>query len=449
MVWFRRSLMLLLAAALVAASTAADAQTRRQQTTAAAARQPAPSPQPGNAQPEMRIAAVVNDQVISVFDLASRVRMVMISSNLPDTEEIRQRLASQVLRSLIDEKLQLQEARRQNVTATEAEINTALEQIEKQNNMKSGQLDSFLQARGVDRGQLVDQLTASIVWAKLVRRQAAQTTEISDEEVDEALKRAKEHANEPQSRVGEIFLAVDNPAQEDEIKRLAERLTLQMRQGARFSAVAQQFSQSATAAVGGDMGWVRPDQLAPELGKTVAQLKPGELSPPVRTGGGFYLLLVIDRRTGTTGSGSDQDAVYDIVQVVFPLPAQASEAMKRAAINEAQTVKAAAKDCPSLLKAGKEKAPQLSSQGKLRAGELAPEMRNLVNRLPIGQASQVIAQKNGVGVIMVCSKTEAKDAAKGPSRDEIGETILRQRLDTLARRYLRDIRRNAYVDVRV
>src|SRR5215213_1759550 len=104
--------------------------------------------------------------------------------------------------SLIDEKLQLQEARRQSVTATEAEINTALEQIEKQNNMKSGQLDSFLQARGVDRGQLVDQLTASIVWAKLVRRQAAQTTEISDEEVDEALRRAKEHANEPQSRVG-------------------------------------------------------------------------------------------------------------------------------------------------------------------------------------------------------------------------------------------------------
>jgi peptidyl-prolyl cis-trans isomerase SurA len=76
-------------------------------------------------------------------------------------------------------------------------------------------------------------------------------------------------------------------------------------------------------------------------------------------------------------------------------------------------------------------------------------MPNRVNRLPPGQASQVIAQKNGVGVIMVCSKTEAKDAAKGPSRDEIGETILRQRLDTLARRYLRDIRRNAYVDVRV
>ena len=449
MVRFRLSFTFLMVAALGCAATASDAQTRRQQPTAAASRQPAPAQKPGGTPPEMRIAAVVNDQVISLFDLASRVRMVLISSNLPDSEEIRQKLASQVLRSLIDEKLQLQEAKRQSVTATEAEINTALQQIEKQNNMKAGQLDQFLQARGIDRGQLVEQLTASIVWAKLVRRLAAQSTEVSDEEIDEALKRAQEHANEPQSRVGEIFLAVDNPAQEEEIKKVAERLTLQMRQGARFSAVAQQFSQSATAAVGGDMGWVRPDQLAPDLGKVVAQLKPGELSAPIRTGGGYYLMLVIDRRTGTTGSGSDQEPVYEIVQVVFPLPAQASEAVKRAAVNELQSVRAAAKDCPSLLKAGKEKAPQLSSQGRLRAGELAPEMRTLVNRLAIGQASPTIVQKNGVGVIMVCSKTEPQGGGKGPTRDEIGDTILRQRLDTLARRYLRDIRRNAYVDVRV
>src|SRR6185503_16885980 len=104
-------------------------------------------------------------------------------------------------------------------------------------------------------------------------------------------------------RVAEIFLAVDNPSQDEETRRLADRLSMQMRQGARFSAVARQFSQSATAAVGGDIGWVRPDQLAPELGKAVSQLRPGELSAPIRAGGGYYVLLVVDRRTGATGSG--------------------------------------------------------------------------------------------------------------------------------------------------
>ena len=114
-----------------------------------------------------------------------------------------------------------------------------------------------------------------------MRRLASQTVEISDDEIEEATKRAREHAKEPQSRVAEIFLAVDNPAQDEEVKHMAERLTQQMKQGARFSAVARQFSQSPTAAVGGDMGWMRPDQLSAELGKEVAQLKVGELSRPI------------------------------------------------------------------------------------------------------------------------------------------------------------------------
>jgi len=220
----------------------------------------APAPQSsGDQNAETRIAAVVNDEVISVADLQSRLRMVMLSSNFPDSEETRQRIAGQVLRTIVDEKLQMQEAKRQNVTATDEEIKKAISQIEKQNNMQPDQLDAVLKAHGIERGSLVDQLTASIVWAKLVRRVVSQTNVVSDAEIDEASKRIKESANEPQSRVAEIFLAVDNPQQDDEMRRLAERLIEQMKRGARFSAVAQQFSQSATAAVGGDLGWVRPE----------------------------------------------------------------------------------------------------------------------------------------------------------------------------------------------
>jgi peptidyl-prolyl cis-trans isomerase SurA len=238
-----------------------------------AAAHPVPSPgAPPAPSPEMAIAAVVNDDVISVFDLTSRLRMVELSSNLPDSPETRQRIEPQVLRGLVDEKLQLQEAKKQNVVATDDELNNALGQIEKQNNMQPGQLNEFLKARGIDRGSMLNQLTSSIVWAKLVRRLAAQNTEITDEEVDAALKRVKEHAGEPQSRIAEIFLAVDTPSQDQEVRNLAQKLTEQMKQGARFSAIAQQFSQSATAAVGGDMGWLRPDQLPPELAAAAGPL---------------------------------------------------------------------------------------------------------------------------------------------------------------------------------
>lgn len=438
------------AVALVVFATAAAVAAPMRGREAAAQPPPAAAPaEPPSGAPEMRIAAVVNDEVISVFDLVSRVRMVMLSSNIADTPDNRKRIAPQVLRSMIDEKLELQEAKRQSVTASDKEIDAALGQIEKQNNMKAGQLNEFLKARGIDRAALLDQMTAAIVWAKLVRRMASQTTEISDEEVDQALQRAKDHAKEPESRVAEIFLSVDNPSQDAEVRGLAEKLSQQMRQGARFSALAQQFSRSATAAVGGDMGWLRADQLPPELAKVVEQLRPGELSPPIRAGGGYYLLVVLNRRNGSTGStgGAEQETVYDIVQVVFPLSAKAGEPARRAAIAEAEGVRKAAKDCPSLLKIGKEKAPQLSSEGKLRATNISPQMRDLVNKLAIGQASEPIVQKNGVGVIMVCGKS---NGISGPiTRTEVTESLLRQRFDAVARRYLRDLRSKAYVDVRV
>lgn len=411
-----------------------------------------PPAAPAQETPDMSIAAVVNDEVISVYDLQSRERMVLLSSNVPDTPDARKKLDTEVLRSLVDERLQLQEAKKQNVVATDDEINSALGKIEKQNNMQPGQLNEFLKQRGIDRNSLINQVKASIVWAKLVRRKAAETVEISDDEVDAAMKRIKEHAGEPQSRIAEIFLAVDNPSQDAEVRALAGKLTDQMKQGARFSALAQQFSQSATAAVGGDLGWLRPDQLPPDLAAAVAGLKPGELSPPIHSGGGYYLLLVLDRRNGDIGSGSQQaDTVYDVVQVVAPLPPNANEAAKRAAVAEVIGMRQAAKNCADLLKIGKEKAPQLASEGNVNANNITPQMRQILDKLSPNQASEPILQRNGIGVIMLCSKQtqQAKKGGNMPTRDEVFDSLLREKLDTVSRQYLRDLRRAAYVDVRV
>ena len=146
------------------------------------------------------------------------------------------------------------------------------------------------------------------------------------------------------------------------------------------------------------------------------------------------------------GDAAAADQVFDIVQVVFPFPAKAGEAARRGAMAEAESVRGQAKDCPTMRKIGKEKSPQLSSEGKLAASQIAPEMRKVIEAMPIGQVSQPIVQKNGVGVIMVCGKTAGSTG--GLSRDDVAETILRQRFDTLSRRYLRDLRRIAYVDVR-
>lgn len=404
-----------------------------------------PGQQPAQPYPQTRIAAVVNDEVISVADLAARVRMVMMSTAIQDTPEARQRLAGQVLRTLVDEKLETQEAKRRNITATTEEIDKAVTSIAQQNNMKREQLEQVLKANGIEPAALIGQVTASIEWAKVVRQLAAEIDPVSDEEIDDTLKRLKQNENAPEARVAEIFLAVDNPQQDAEIRAQADRLVDQMKQGARFSAIAQQFSQSPTAAVGGDIGWVHPAELSPVLAKAVADMRPGELSPPIRAAGGYYLLLVVDRRGG--GAASENDTVLHIVQVVFPLPSSTNEEARRAAFAQAENVRSEAKNCDDMLRIGKTEAPQLSSQGDLRLSQIAPTMRNVVLGLGIGQPSQPIVQKNGIGVIMVCDKSDPKPV--DPTRDNVADSLMRGRLDALARRYLRDLRRTAFVDVRV
>jgi peptidyl-prolyl cis-trans isomerase SurA len=445
-----RSLLLIMVVAdgFAAAAGAASPRVLQQHGLPPAANQPGRRGAPAAPQqyPEMRIAAVVNDDVISVADLAARVRMVMLSTSIPDSPETRQRVTTQVLRSLVDEKLELQEAKRRNIAATQDEIDKAIASIAQQNNLKPDQLDQILKTNGIDRSALVDQVTASIEWVKVVRQLASEINPVSDEEIDDTLKRLKQDVNAPEMRVAEIFLPVDNPSQDGDVRAFAERLIEQMKHGARFSAIAQQFSKSATASVGGDLGWVNPAELSPVLGKAVADMRPGELSPPIRAAGGYYLMLVLDRRGA--GAASENETVLNIVQVVFPLPSQAGEEARRAAMAQADKVRSEAKNCADMLRIGKTEAPQLSSQGDLRLSQISPGMRNTVLGLGIGQPSQPILQKNGVGVIMVCKKADPGKVVV-PTRDDVAETLMRGRLDAMARRYLRDLRRSAFVDVRV
>lgn len=393
---------------------------------------------------ESRITAVVNADIITIGDLAARLGLVMASSNIPDTPENRQRLSAQVLRSLIDEKLELQEAKRLGVSASKDEIDASLANIEQRNNMPKGGLDAFLEQRGIPRGTLVDQISAGLAFGKAVRNRVAQDVTVSEDEVNEAMKRVQADIGKPQSRVAEIFLSIDNPSQEDEVKRLADRLIDQIRGGANFSAVAQQFSQSPSAAVGGDIGWVFPSELSARLAEAVGKINPGEMSYPVRTPAGFYILYLMDRRT--IGAADPEQIVLSLDEVVFAVPADAPAAERQRIEAEAQQISATAKSCDELAKIGQERAPQLSRRvPQLRASELPLNLRQQILALKVAEASKPIAFPGGIGIVMVCDR---QDPTGMPSREDVMETLARERYDTLARRYLRDLRRGAYVDIR-
>ena len=395
---------------------------------------------------ETRIAAVVNDDVISVNDLDARIRLVMLSSQLPDTPQVRQRVTPQVLRALIDERLEMQEAKRFNVAIKDDEVNRAFDRLEQQNNMPKGSLDQLLTARAIPRSTLVSQITATIAWGKLVDGRLSPNVSVSDEEINETMAHIKDSIGQPQSRVGEIFLSVDNPTQEPEVKSLADRLVEQIRNGASFSAVAQQFSQAATAAVGGDLGWVLPNELPPEVQQAVDHMQPGQLAPPVRGPGGFYLVYLADRRV--LGQPSPNDVTVTMTRVAFPLSPTATDADRQRALAAAQQVTDTAKSCGEMMKMGQQISPQLSGELRdVKVGSIPAELRPTIEALKVAEASKPLVLKDGVGVLMVCERKEPPSPIA--KREQVQDSLMRQRLDTLARRYLRDLRRSAYVDMRV
>jgi peptidyl-prolyl cis-trans isomerase SurA len=401
----------------------------------------------GRAEDIMRIAAVVNTEVISVYDLVARLHLIIASSNLPDSPELRQRLAPQVLRGLIDERLKLQEAKRLNIKVSDEEFKGAIADIEKRNNIPPGSFKEFLAARGIDASTIFEQVRSSIAWGKVIQQRIRPRVEITDDEVREAMDRIRANANQPRYSVSEIFLAVDVPEQEDSVRQGAERILEQINKGANFAQIARQLSQSATAAVGGDMGWIEEGQLDTELDNALRKMQPGQVAGPIRTAGGYYILALRDkRRAGYVGSNPN-DVTVSIAQAFLANPAKATAAQidnqKKLATNISQT----AANCNDMQKLSKEAGA--TSGGMIRnvkVGSLAEALRPDAASLPIGKASEPIQTKDGVVVIMVCERTGDESL---PKLDEVRDTIGRQRLESLANRYLRDLRRAAFLDVRV
>lgn len=405
----------------------------------------APITKPARAQQVERIAAIVNDDIISMYDLVSRLRMVIVTSRLPDTPEVRQRLVPQVLRSLIDEQLQLQEAKRLNLSVSEREIDRAIAQLEQQNNLPQGQFGAFLEQANLEESTVVDQIRANFAWQKVVAQRIRPQVRISEEEIDEVLRQMSRNQGSMQYRVAEIFLSVDSPEQEQSVRETAQRLSQQIRGGADFAVLARQFSQSASADAGGDVGWVQRGQINSDLEEALTRLAPGRVSDPVRTRAGYFILLLRERRTLEAKPPDQLTVTLRQINLKHPENASADDIIAQKEL--AETISQTASGCDDMAKLSNELGVS-SSAGpiKVKVQELSDTIRPVALGLEVGEPSAPISNQEGFSVIMVCQRDEA---ASLPNRDEIRETLIRERMNVLMRRYLRDLRLGAFLEVRV
>ncbi|HSV30321.1 MAG TPA: peptidylprolyl isomerase, partial [Candidatus Omnitrophota bacterium] len=275
---------------------------------------------PAMAQQDLdRIAAVVNDEVITIKDVEQRVRMAMALSNLPDSADARRRVLPQVVRKMIDERLQMQEAGRLKISLSPADVDNGLAAIEQQSRQPRGALVASLQRAGVDPSVVREQIRADLTWLRVATRVLQPTIRIGEEEVKDRLETISSRQGQPEYLPAEIFLPIENPAQEEEMQRLGERLLEQLRSGAPFAALARQFSRAPTAGNGGAMGWVSGDMIDEDLFNVIKDMSPNQVSQLIRGGDGFRIVALVDRRI----AGAKADPAHSTVtlsQILLPVP---------------------------------------------------------------------------------------------------------------------------------
>ena len=393
----------------------------------------------------MRIVAVVSGDVITSGDVENRARLFALSTGLPTSNEVIDRLKTQIANQLVDEKLRLQEAQRRKIVIPDKQIAAAIHDIEQRNGMPEGALRQKLATLGVSLRTLIDQIRVQLAWTQVLREQLADKINVSDTEIDEQMRLHERQLGKPEYRVGEIFIPVDDPANIADAQRFAETVIGELRAGAAFSAVAAQFSQTQTALEGGELGWVQPDRLDPQVARLIVEMPVGAVSNPVKVPGGFDIVTLQGKRS----VGNDLGTFISLRQVFLPfsepLDPQHPTDQQRQALEKARGLSASIKSCPQMEQVAKANpSARPFDPGEVRLETVnPPPFRDLLTKLPVGEASQPLVAGDGIAVVIICSREQKNTAIQ--TKEDVRRRLINDRVEMVSRQLMRDLRRKATI----
>lgn len=403
------------------------------------------------------LAAIVNDTPISNYDLEQRMALFMATSGVRPTPEMLKSIRGQVLRQLETERIELLEVQKNSVSVPASDVDKAIGNIVSDNHLTLDQLKKMLSQSGVDIATLRAQIATEIAWSKLVQDQYGDRVHVSPVDVDAELARIKRDANKPKFHVAEIFQSVDTPEQDAKVLKDMTALEEQIAQGAPFTSVARQFSQNPTAAQGGDLGWIQEGQLPAELDAALKTMHPGDVSPPIRSTGGYYILQYGEREepAGTKLPDAAQQApnptgTLPLARILLPIGPKPAKELADRAMQAAETLHEHIAGCEHLQQiVAKATGVQYFNLGTMRLTDLSPEIQGALGKTQPGDSTVPFASSAGIEIIVRCDKPIPKLVQQRvPTQDEVEQQLYAAQMSVIARRYLRDLRRDADVETR-
>jgi peptidyl-prolyl cis-trans isomerase SurA len=393
------------------------------------------------------VAAVVNDDIISTYDLVQRMRLLSITAGIQPDENTLPQLQREAMRSLIEERLQIQELRRvekehkTDIVATDADVDAELTEVAKGNNITGDQMLAQLRSAGVGPETLREQIRAEVSWQGYIRGRYGSRLRIGQDQIKAVQEQLTVSAGKPQYQISEVVIDPSRVGGIDNAIQGAGQLIGQIQQGAPFPAVARQFSSSATAANGGDAGWVGAGEMPPEVELALEQLRPGQISRPIVTDDGVYIIALRDKRAGSNV------ALVSLKQAAVPLAVDASPEEVQAAAAQLEALRPLVTGCADLeAKAADIQGVMAGDLGEAEVAGLTEGFQTAVATTPDGQLSQPVRTNAGLHLVMVCGRRQS--GAQIPTAQQIESRLVGQQLSMISRRLLRDLRGTATIEQR-
>ena len=381
------------------------------------------------------IAVIVNDEVISRYDVNQRVRLILVTSGIPATEENIKRIEEQAIKALIDEKIQIQEAIKLEVPDSPDEINLMLDNIARGNQTTAEGILESITSQGVNSETLLNQIKSELLWNKIVRGRFGSYINISDEEVNIIYDRTIQNINNSQYDISEIFIGFEDESEEEEAKELTERLTEQLKNEIAFEPVAQQFSQAPSSGQGGFIGWVSEGQLDPDIISNIENLEIGSVSDPIKTVNGYYIIKLNGK--SEEGGKNPMKNQYDLISVSFDIE-------DKIIAKDFSDNFISCKRLDGLLENYNQK--EVNVIGKRLLQELPKELHKELLEKNAGNALSPRFSEENIDIILICDRKD--DIGIQVNRDVIEDNIYSQKMGMMSRRHLRDLRRDAVIEYR-
>lgn len=232
---------------------------------------------------KLKIYALVNGEVITSSEMQSRINAFILTTGIPYNSQTKNMIQTKVLQSVIDEKLKIQAAKKNNIRVSATEINRSIREFEKENNMPAGQLKKILSQAKVSMNTWNKQVEADLAWQKYVSQKGYSQIHIGESAINQAIEDIKKDMKTQKWMVSEIVISKKDAK---DIRQLSETL----RHDPRFELYAMQFSQSPSSANGGKLGWITKGKLPPVLENALLKLPQGGVTDPIAYGSDYYIL---------------------------------------------------------------------------------------------------------------------------------------------------------------